>query len=133
MTGASGWEWRWRRGWGVAEIGDAGIPSLFSLAVNQMAISGEWPGDAAMQFERIWRSSWSKICGTTLRRFRKLSWTLQKHIAVDHDEHMMSLCTAGTSRPLRRSESVVEFVAKPIDVFDAVNHVIPVLPHSREG
>ena len=41
--------------------------------------------------------------------------------------------TAGTGRALRGPESVVEFAAKPIDVFNAVNHVFPVLPHSREG
>ena len=46
---------------------------------------------------------------------------------------MMPLCTAGTVRALPGAESVVEFAAKLIDVFDTVNHVFPVLPHSREG
>jgi hypothetical protein len=43
---------------------------------------------------------------------------------------MMPLCTAGTIRARRRSESVVEFAAKPIDVFDAMWQAISSKPVS---
>ena len=46
---------------------------------------------------------------------------------------MISLSAAGTGRAPRGPESVVEFAAKPIDVFDAIDQVFPVLPHSCEG
>jgi len=42
MTGASGWGWAMNQGWGVAEIGDAGIPGLFLPIVNQISGKGDF-------------------------------------------------------------------------------------------
>lgn len=49
---------------------------------------------------------------------------INQDVAIDQERHT-----------IRRAamESTVEFAAKPADVFDAVGHVLAVLPHAGEG
>ena len=49
---------------------------------------------------------------------------VNQDVAIDQERHAIHRAAL---------ESAVEFAAKPVDVFDAVGHVVAVLPHAGEG